>query len=78
MKTITETLVAWGCAEIQHYCGRGAIVLTQHAILERCTTGTDVCRVAVPVVLESRETTTRHWRFSQAEVARITGKTVVL
>jgi len=81
-KTRTEAkLLAWGCAEVQHYRGRGAIVMRDQAVLESVPMptipalipGCAVCRVAVPVILESREQGVSYCYFSNTEIARICG-----
>ena len=80
----TETaakLTAWGCAEIQRARGRGAIVMTQDAVLEPVSVRADmthefspVCRVSVPVILGSRKETVCHHYFNNREIARICGQ----
>lgn len=82
MTTNTEAkLLSWGCAEIQHYRGRGAIVMQDKAILEPVSIPTmlpvsaiknyPVCKVSVPVILESREQTISYYYFNNIEIARI-------
>lgn len=81
MSTTEAKLTAWACGEIQHHRGRGAIVMTHDAVLEPVSVRADmahqfspVCRVAVPVILESRKETVCYHYFTNAEVARICGK----
>lgn len=79
--SIEERLTKWACAEIQHARGRGAIVMIQDAVLEPVSVRADmaheyspVCRVSVPVILESRKETVVHHYFNNREIARICGQ----
>jgi hypothetical protein len=81
MTTTEAKLKAWACAEIQHARGRGAIVMKEDAVLEPVSVRADmahelspVCRVSVPVILESRNETVCHHYFNNREIARICGK----
>jgi len=84
MTTNTEAkLLSWASAEIQHYRGRGAIVMRDKAVLEPVSIPTmlpvsaiknhPVCKVSVPVILESREQTISYYYFNNTEIARICG-----
>lgn len=81
---IEQKIINWANAEIQHRRGRGAIVISSQAKLlpvsvpaDRCHKYSPVCKVVVPVILESREETLDEIYFSNIEVARITGKEVI-
>jgi hypothetical protein len=79
--TATEAkLKAWACAEIQHARGRGAIVMKEDAVLEPVSVRADmanplspVCRVSVPVILQSLKETVCHYHFTNHEIALICG-----
>lgn len=80
----TETaakLTAWGCAEIQRKRGKAAIVLTCQALLTPVSVRADmahefspVCRISVPVILESRKEAVCHHQFNNRDIARICGQ----
>ena len=79
--TVEQRLTRWACAEIQHQRGRGAIVMAEQAVLEPVSVSASmtheyspVCKVTVPVILESREEAICTHHFSNADVARICGK----
>ena len=73
-------LVACGCADIQRLRGRGAIVMISDAVIESVSLRADmihdyspVCRVAVPVVFESRKEAVCYRYFNQRDITRICG-----